>query len=594
MAMLNTLRLLYIFPDVSYIAELLPSKRDHSFAIQSFHQINGQFVNQEGFIPQNINKLFAKLSKDKYQLILPDFLFTNTIVNVQETEDSRIAASIKNNLLPNLDISLKSHQIETTILTTVNTTTKVQLSAIEKSLLAPIKVFAKKHQVQIEHVAPLTWTLKSIISLEPSISLVQLGGAVYSGLHYIGVDQTNMAQLDDLEVMEETIKTLKGGEPNIQTIYLISNSLLEDKLKEVLSTTLPVQQLVTNRDKQSKIPSYVKYAIEVGAKTLMVDDYPVPKFLIEPPTKEEEEAIYANSKSVAAIQAKAETQAEKQVTVDKLTSKSASATIVTNRTSTKKLQLANSEKKEKRATSTTELLKPENQESNFKPNPTVEQTTEPQRRDAKPKKIEVNQIDLSQFAFNQNQAENQEKSLTSVKKEAVSTTKNKKGENKMIKMIFITIAVFFATIAIGAGIGFGLLTLANKSNQTTKQVKITPTVTVKPSETPTPTPEKLIKAASVLVVNATKKTGYAGKIKAKIVHASEAAEPQFGTIAAANAKGKYKMPKEKDGQLLLMKEKNPALKAALEKATGLKLEYADGIKTEDVAGKYDAVIVLVD
>lgn len=596
--MLNAFKLIYIFPDVSYTAELLPAKKSGTFTIQSFHQINGQFVNQEGFILKNIDKLFAKLAKENYQLILPDFLFTNTIVNVQETEDVRIAGYIKNNLLTNLGISLQSHLIETTILTTVNGVTKVQLSAIEKSLLAPIKVFAKKHQLNISVVSPLTWTLKSVISLEPSISLVQLGSAVYSGLHYIGVDQTNMAQLDDLEVMEETIKTLKGSEPNIQTIYLISNSLLENKLKEVLSTTLPIQQLVTDRSEQSKIPSAVQYAIEVAAKTLTVADYPVPKFTLAQPTEEEEKSVYDETKSTEKQTTQVEMATKETIkkTADK---QSSSAVITTNQTSVKKLALAavtsdkqDRQKKTEPITPETKMNKPTNPEAKTKQQDdiTLKQTPSIEKRTQENKETTSKEIDLSQFAFNQNKIE-EDKPLA---KTASNITKNKKGASKMIKMIFITIAVFFATIAIGAGIGFGLLTLTNKSNQSVKQAQVTPTVAVTPTETPSPTPALKTDNLAVLVVNATKKSGYAGKIKKKIVAAGETDKNLlFKLVAAANAKGKYKTT-EKGSQLLLMKEKNDNLKARLEKATGLKLTYAKGIKTEDATGKYAAVIVLVN
>ena len=596
--MLNAFKLIYIFPDVSYTAELLPAKKSGTFTIQSFHQINGQFVNQEGFILKNIDKLFAKLAKENYQLILPDFLFTNTIVNVQETEDVRIAGYIKNNLLTNLGISLQSHLIETTILTTVNGVTKVQLSAIEKSLLAPIKVFAKKHQLNISVVSPLTWTLKSVISLEPSISLVQLGSAVYSGLHYIGVDQTNMAQLDDLEVMEETIKTLKGSEPNIQTIYLISNSLLENKLKEVLSTTLPIQQLVTDRSEQSKIPSAVQYAIEVAAKTLTVADYPVPKFTLAQPTEEEEKSVYDETKSTEKQTTQVEMATKETIkkTADK---QSNSAVITTNQTSVKKLALAavtsdkqDRQKKTEPITPETKMNKPTNPEAKTKQQDdiTLKQTPSIEKRTQENKETTSKEIDLSQFAFNQNKIE-EDKPLA---KTASNITKNKKGASKMIKMIFITIAVFFATIAIGAGIGFGLLTLTNKSNQSVKQAQVTPTVAVTPTETPSPTPALKTDNLAVLVVNATKKSGYAGKIKKKIVAAGETDKNLlFKLVAAANAKGKYKTT-EKGSQLLLMKEKNDNLKARLEKATGLKLTYAKGIKTEDATGKYAAVIVLVN
>ena len=60
-----------------------------------------------------------------------------------------------------------------------------------------------------------------------------MGTNLFSALHYIGVDQTFQAPTDDVEAMAETIKTLKGSEPNIQTVYLVTNAVVEEKLKEL-------------------------------------------------------------------------------------------------------------------------------------------------------------------------------------------------------------------------------------------------------------------------------------------------------------------------------------------------------------------------
>jgi hypothetical protein len=81
-------RLLYILSDLAYIAKLNPTKKIHEFAISDFHQLNGQFLDENSLIEKNIKKLVDKLEPGTYQLILPDFLFTNTMVNVKvKTEE---------------------------------------------------------------------------------------------------------------------------------------------------------------------------------------------------------------------------------------------------------------------------------------------------------------------------------------------------------------------------------------------------------------------------------------------------------------------------------------------------------------------------
>src|SRR5690606_30942769 len=131
--MLNTRKLLYILPDVAYVAELLPTKKEHTFAIQAFRQITGEFLNEDDdLIAENIEKLFSKIEPETYHLVLPDFLFTNTILEIKETQESKVKQYIKETLLPSLNLSKDTHEIETFILTQYGNTSKIQLTALEK------------------------------------------------------------------------------------------------------------------------------------------------------------------------------------------------------------------------------------------------------------------------------------------------------------------------------------------------------------------------------------------------------------------------------------------------------------------------------
>lgn len=286
-----TQKLLYILPDVAYVAELLPTKKPNTFAIHSFRQINGEFLSDDDFISGNVVKLFKKLEKSDYHLVLPDFLFTNTIVNVAETSDSKIKTYINDTLLPQLEIDKQSYELETFVLTEFKGVAKVQLSAIEKSLLSPIRVAAEENQVKISAASPLSWTIKSVISLEPSISVLQIGSQLYAAQHYIGVDQATIAPVSEADAVAETIKTLKGAEPSIQTVYLLTNEKVEQELKDLLSDKIPLQQLTSANDENAKMPSYVKQIIESGMRTISISDYPVPKFDTGKPTSTEKQEV---------------------------------------------------------------------------------------------------------------------------------------------------------------------------------------------------------------------------------------------------------------------------------------------------------------
>jgi hypothetical protein len=60
-------------------------------------------------------------------------------------------------------------------------------------------------------------------------------------------------------------------------------------------------------------------------------------------------------------------------------------------------------------------------------------------------------------------------------------------------------------------------------------------------------------------------------------------------VKAANAKGDYE-----PGTYVLMKTEDKALIATLAKDTGLTLDFAQGIATEDPKAEYAAVIVLAE
>lgn len=276
--MLKNCKLLYVLPEMAFTASVGEAPGQHTFFVQSFHQINGEFMKDENFLFENLKKLFERVEEDAYTLVLPDFLFTDTIVNVPETDDVKIAQHLRDQLLPRIEVSTFSHETRTSVLLQRKTNAKVQLSAFEKELAATIKLAMGSRQIAIDEVVPLSWTLKAAVSLEPSITIAQLGERLYLAEHYIGINQTINAPLTDLEIVAETVKTLKGADANLQTAYLLTSVLVEEKLKSLLTKTLPVQQLTQPSEEEAKIPSYVKQIIEVSAQTLSLSEFVVPRF----------------------------------------------------------------------------------------------------------------------------------------------------------------------------------------------------------------------------------------------------------------------------------------------------------------------------
>lgn len=701
--MLNTQKLLYVLPDLAYVAELLPDKKPHTFAIQSFKQVNGEFLNETEFIAENIVKLVTKLEEgEEYFLILPDFLFTNTIVSVKEISETKIKEQLNAETLPKLGLKDDSHLTETIILNQLKGTTRVQLSAIEKSVLSVFKVALAEKDIKIAGVAPLSWAIKSLISLEPSISVLQLGTKLYTAQHYIGVDQTTTAEVSSPENIVETIKTLKGAEPSIQTVYLCSNSIIEDKLKEELSKILPIQQMAL-KDSNEKIPSYVSQVITSTMRTLSIPDFSVPTFKLGKPTEEEknqyaslltasstaidedeedsvssdlpkpnispiEEATLDEKEPEATDTAQAEekpqdieTLKEEVVATEKLPEIEDSATDSTHDQTTEEIDeeeteeqkadlsdkavvtpslaaaapvvvgaatevagqtasLASAavvspsltspgtagqdsdtknhtEKLPESAAAETAAIKEEPSSETKTATTSFSPTSEPvivvgdtpsdtsatDTASISPvANSAVQEIDLKQFT------QNGETAVASTEKPVI---KNKSGAQHMMKMILITTGVFIVTVAIGIGVGLAILKYSGSQQKTgstpvveVEQASPTPIATATPTPTPAASESATLDKSEVkiLIVNATKKAGYAGQIKTKLT------AEKFTDITAGNAKSEY----EKTGNFVYLKEDNKALVEALNKATDLEFTTSDDPKAEDPKGTYDAVIVL--
>jgi hypothetical protein len=636
--MLNTQKLLYILPDVAYVTELLPAKKPNSFSIQSFRQINGEFMDEDIFITKNIFKLFSKLDAGEYHLILPDFLFTNTILNITETNDQKIKTYLNDILLPQLNLSTVTHELQTFVLTEFKGISKVQLSAIEKSLLSPMRVASEKNKVEISGISPLSWTIKSLVSLEPSITVLQIGTQLYTALQYIGVDQATITPVSETDAVAETIKTLRGAEPSIQTVYLLTNDKVEQELKELVSDTLPLQQLTSLKDEDSKMPSYVRQIVESSMRTLSIEDYPVPKFPLGKPSQDELQEFKAvvveetelsddlddadhelppksddieddDDEDAADEESKldegdTDKEPEADAQEDSLSEKedldvdeelptpslpvglvaAASTTVLVSEFV--KPPIVKAEVAEVAATEPEEVMSDSKDVEQEEPKPISKAEVE----DKEP------EIDLAQFASHAssavvtphlstlNEKPDEKNEVVSIKPKKV--IKNSSGIGNMLKMVFITLAVFAITVAVGVGAGLTLLSMtsSNDSDPTTTPTPVE-SVAPEPSATPEASAAAEIKQEdfSILIVNATTKAGYAGATRAELVEAG------YSEVVAANAKGEYE-----PGMFVLMPEENKDLLAQLIKDSKLELEFAEGYETEDTQKQYDAVVVLAE
>lgn len=593
---------------------MIPSKKEHDFSLSDFRQINGSFLDDNQLIQANLEKLFSKIEAGSYKLVLPDFLFTNTIISLEVESEDEVKNYFNKTLLPSLGINKKDFYLDTTILSNYKGMFKVQLTALEKSVVAPlITAIADKKDVKIESISPLSWTSKAIISLEPSVSIMQLGGSLYLAQHYIGLEQTYFTALDEADNFVETVKTLKGTEPSLQTVYLLSNALIDEKLKDKLKETLPVQQLADLGAENEKMPSYVKQIIEAAAKTFSISEYMLPKFEPDLDYKEEIKADSTDNdiKEVEVSAATEEKEGKKEdldlvnnLVKPVVVGAAAAGEEAMAKTELPKPQEINAEALNEGPKDTAKV---EAQKSAEKAE-IVEEKTEVKKEVKEEVKAEVKtekaeevktetpkEVDLAQFAnlavdpsvvgkktADEKDDEKEEK-METPKKELI---KNKDEAGGMTKMIFIGFLSFIVTVALGVGIGLAYLKFSgNQGDQLDEPVaEVEVTATPTPEATPEPLPEINPEDFDLLVVNATTKAGYAGTT------ADDLETAGFVGVDAKNAKGIYD-----DGNYLLVAEEskeNEALLAEVESATSLVFELKVGMEEEDNSGNYSAVVVL--
>lgn len=623
--------LLYILPDLAYIAKLVPAKKEHDFNISEFRQINGEFLDDNILLEKNLDKLLAKLEKGSYRLILPDFLFTSTIVNIEAKTQEEVKNYLKNQLLPSLHLDEENFYLDTTILSNYKGTFKVQLTALEKALLTPLnKLLQDKEELKLVSISPLSWTSKAVVSLEPSVAILQLGGYLYLAQHYIGVDQCYHTTLAEAANFAETIKTLKGAEPSLQTVYLLTNSLVDDQLQKALKDTLPVQQLADLASENEKMPSYIKQILEAAAKTFSIPEYLLPQFQLD---RNYDKQLETAAEEAGTEENEVEAEEEEQVATDQvdadlledlvkpvvvgaaavtLPKPEALAVTTSSELEAKTEEITTTSEGTVKTSSEIEVKEEVTRDFRDKSEDKEEAEEEVIKADSKEEnkavdKDEVEEIDLSQFANLAVEPKTVESKQPDIKvdkniKETDKTVsanqsatpvssipsskpviKNQSEASHVAKMILIGLLSFVLTVAVGVGLGVVYLRLTQPSSD---QATLSPTPSVSPTEVPTPTPTITVdkSAYSLLVVNATGRAGYAGSIASKIEDGG------FPTVAAANARGDY----EAQDYLLVSTDdaQAQALLKELETASGLTLQLSSEITKEDSAGNYDAVLVL--
>ncbi len=603
--MLNTLKLLYVLPDLAYLAELLPGKKEHSFQIHSFKQFNGELIKDGKFIQENIQSLMKKIEEDEYQIVLPDELFTNTIINAEKENEKEVKDYLKEEVIPSLHISSESHQIETFILSEFRGVYKVQLSTIQKSLLSPLKAAAQDNKIFVKNIYPLSWVIKSLISLEPSLSILQMGESLYMAKHYIGVDEPLTDSVENMDRFVEAIKTLKGVEPSLQTVYLLTSEIVEDSLKEKLDKILPLQQLAQSTKEDAKVPGYLEKIVTSSMRTISIPDFEIPQFglkdvdasksiLNESSTMKDQTDDLKITKEtldkVEGVEAKKLNEKDDVVDLADLPKPQTLDSDLDLQAETSENQeeiISESNDQNSHDSSDLRFEDSDYDDSSSKSSAVEEDTRNDEEND------QTDGVDLSKFASvsDNSSVKTNSKDPYSIPEIEKVVIKNNDGTSSFLKVFLIGLGSFILTVAVGVGIGVGLLKISQSSTQPAEEPLVEwsePAVEIEegadqPEEVESEVVELDRSEYSIRVVNATTKAGYAGEIANKLK------AQEYKSVDAKNAVESYE-----EGNFVVMNEENADLINALSEDAGLELVYLEGTEAEDPSQEYDAVVVLAE
>jgi hypothetical protein len=199
-------------------------------------------------------------------------------------------------------------------------------------------------------------------------------------------------------------------------------------------------------------------------------------------------------------------------------------------------------------------------------------------------------VDLKKFASVSVETEKDQDVTPVMNKKSTRSQKvlkNNDGTGSFLKVFLIGLGSFVLTVAIGVGVGYGLLQLSQPTTEPIEEPQVEWTEPVDDAEdieeeAEEEQVEEIDRAEySLRVVNATTRAGYAGTI------ASTLEEAGFSTVDAKNAAEDYE-----PGNYVLMEEESPELLSILSEDLDLELSFLEGYEAEDPRGDFDAVIVL--
>lgn len=634
----SSTNLAFLLPSVAYLLELVPAKGTTNFQVQNVREIRGSFCSDGVWQGENVKKLASKLEAAQYTVALPDTVFQQFVFEVEAGSESEAHKKALRHMREAYEIDDAVTFCHLFLLSTHRGKYTFQLVSLPQK---SARLFYDAFSAQSEHIkaiTPLSWLMKAFVSLEPSLTLAQVGQDVSVARHYIGIDRTFSGATTQPTALAEYLKKQKAEDAQLQTLYLVADDETERMVKKELNKVIPIQQLIADDEAVEGLPASVKFLAEQAARTLSLTELKLPLIKVEElehtasasDAPEELETISSSTHSSSeAPEDDASPMSKASLPAPTLPKPGAAPAVVPAAAVPPTLSMASeslteSEPEIKKSTPAP-VLHSESLDLDALPStpaPTVE-ADEPDEleevEDAAPQPSFYDKVHTSAqpSAFSPSpaaKAVNEAELATAVSQtlgkpmgapasaaHSVGTPSNSHPSSKIIiqnsndasellKIIGLTVGVIIVTVIAGLGIGYALLSFSLSPQQiavepaSSPSASSTPAAQASPSPSPSPSAEPIAKdKLQILVVNATTTAGKAGKYKTSLEQAG------FKNITVGNAKGKYEA-----GTYFLMKTESTALEAELEKALSVTGTVQKGVKTEDAAEQKDVVVVIAE
>jgi hypothetical protein len=616
----SSTHLAYLFPSVAYLLELVPAKGTTNFQVQNVREIRGSFCTDGAWQAENIKKLASKLDTAQYTVALPDTVFQQYVFEVEAGSEAEAHKKALRHMREAYEIDDAITFCHLFLLSTHRGKYTFQLVSLPQ---AAARLFYDALSPQSDHIkaiTPLSWLMKAFVSLEPSLTLAQVGQDVSVARHYIGIDRTFSGATTQPTALAEYLKSQKIEDAQLQTLYLIADEETERLVKKDLNKIIPIQQLITGDEAVEGLPASVKFLAEQAARTLSLTELRLPLIKVE----ELEQAATNDPEELTALSSPTNRSSSETSEDDASPMSKASlpAPTLPNPGAAPSTVLADTTPPTLSKAAGGPTLHSESLDLDTLPStpPAIVTLDEPE---------EVSEVSSPQPSFYDKVHTSSQPSVSPSKgiddaelESAVSETlgqttrsvppishsstssataastppsskiiiQNSNDASELLKIIGLTVGVIIVTVIAGLGIGYALLSFSLSPQQIAVEPvgspspSSSPSTPVSPSPSPSPSAEPVAKdKLQVLVVNATTTAGKAGKYKTLLEQAG------FKNISVGNAKGKYE-----PGTYFLMKAESSALKTELDKALSVTGTIQKSVKTEDAAEQKDLVIVIAE